>query len=180
MSITNQINEVIDLLFAALENRDWSCVSEAYFLLTGQEKEVSNQPNILEQNTNEMFSVLMNRIDKLEQKKSTTKGKNKKTNTDEQVKKNEDFSVESKRSSRKIADRRRENKFEQMSDAIAEAEQEKGFDKINDDIKPTQRSRQQYSSKKVKCVECNSINDVHPMFAKEFYTCDKCIQKRGR
>jgi hypothetical protein len=185
MSIKIQINEVIDLLSSALENKDWSCVSESYFLLTGEEKDIENYENPLDQNTNELFSILMERIDRLEENKTNNRSKSKNSSADKKkpTKVNQDdevnFSLDIPKKSRKVQSTR-ENKFEKMTDVLIEAEKENGFDKIKDNVKPSERNRKQYTPKNVQCTECNKSYEVHPLFAKDNYTCDKCISKRGR
>ena len=67
-----------------------------------------------------------------------------------------------------------------MQDIIAEAEKETGYDKINDNVKPSNRSRKSYSTKSVNCTECGSSNEVNPLFARDTYICDRCLQRRGR
>lgn len=72
------------------------------------------------------------------------------------------------------------NKFDTMTDLLGDAAKENGFDKINDNIKPCERNRPAFSYKNVTCRECNRSMDVHPMFAKENYVCDKCVGRMGR
>lgn len=168
MTLLSSLNKIIDLLGDGLNNNDWNLISEAYELITGEVIETKNT------DPNDMLAMMMQRLEKLENTKPSTKKK-------EKVKdeKRSNFSVESNRKSRKVTDRKTENKFENMYDAIAEAGKEQGFDQINDNVKPSDRSRRPYSPKRVKCSECGSQQEVHPLFARDNYSCDKCIQRRG-
>jgi len=177
---------IVELLLKALEDGDWEFVSEAYFLLSGVRKEPSKSDDM-----SKMFSRLMSKqdliaatVEKLHdiiegspapKKKKPVEKKEEKPRVDE------NFSVQSNKSSRKVSDRRQvENKFEGMQDAIAEAEREQGYDKIDDNVERTNRTRKTYTTKTVTCASCGAISEVNPMFARDSYICDRCLQKRGR
>lgn len=168
MSIINSLSKIADLILSGIESANWELIAQGYYDLTGKNVDIPEQDV---DDTNRMLAKMMDRLDKLENGKKTKK---KQTND------SKNFSVDSDRPSRKISQRRRENKFETMQDVLIEAEKERGFDKIDDNIKPTARARKQYTPKSVQCSECSSLNQVNPLFARENYICDKCIQRRGR
>lgn len=165
------------LLKEALASGDWSFVAQAYFMLSGEKVDP------MESDAFSLLSVILNKIQEIKDDMSD-KPKKKKPDKPKIIEKKEEidkqFLMEYNKPSRKISGNQSENKFELMSDAIAEAERESGYDKINDNVTPTKRSRKTYSTKKVVCTECNRSFDVNPMFAKDNYICDKCLQRRGR
>lgn len=71
------------------------------------------------------------------------------------------------------------NKFEEMSDLQIDDEKEDWYDKINDNVAPSPRSREKYKPAKVHCEDCNKTIEVNPMFARTPYRCDliKCGKK---
>ena len=174
---------IVELLLKALEEKDWEVVSEAYFLLSGVRKEPSGSDDI-----SKMFQKLMNKQDfianAVEKLQDLIDGKPKKKKLAAPKKEkpaiDENFSVKSNKPSRKVTDRKTENKFEEMHDAMAEAEKEQGYDKIDDNVKRTNRSRRAYSTKTVTCGDCGSTSEVNPLFARDGYICDRCLQRRGR
>lgn len=177
---------IVELLLKALEENDWEFVSEAYFLLSGTRKD---PPDGGHDDISKTLSRLLakqdfiaNTVEKLQELiDGNTKTKEKKTNTKKETSDiDKDFSVRSNKPSRKVTDRTIENKFDDMADVIAEAGKENGYEKINDNIKRSNRSRKSYSPKTVTCTDCNSKSEVNPLFARDSYVCDKCLQKRGR
>lgn len=171
---------IAELLKKALADADWTSVSEAYYMLSGERMIEPGETDVFS-----MFTSIMNKLDdvmesKPEKKPRTPAKKKSRTSVKKKPEVDNDFSIRSNKPSRSIADRQFENKFETMNDVIAEAERESGYDKINDNIKPTSRSRKSYKTKTVKCIECSKSSDVNPVFAKENYICDNCLQRRGR
>lgn len=142
---------VVSLLNNAINEKKWDDVYLAYSLLTGEQQEIKEPP------------------------KKKGRGRPKKISIKEESKE-EDFSVKRKTKDRKVSFK--SNKFESMKDAIAEAGKEEGFDKINDDVRITERNRKKFEYKKVTCTQCNKSFDVHPLFARSSYTCDSCLGKR--
>lgn len=179
-------SEIGFMLEEAIDNKDWAMVCEVFYKITGEEKKVEeDKVEIVDANSysrqfHDMKSEILSALrEELGQEKKT-QPKKPSPKKDVKPKQSDDFSVKNNKPSRKVTDRPSTNKFEQMQDLTAEAEQENGFDKINDNVKPVERSRKTYSPKKVACTECGGINEVNPIFARETYTCDKCMKKRIR
>lgn len=177
MSLVVSLNEVVDLLFYGIDKADWSAITEAYSVLTGKELPTPSTTSN-EDDTATMLQKMMDRLNKLENNNKSTRSKKKDSPKIENKK--DDFSTGTNRqSSRTVVKQNRENKFESMRDVLAEAEHERGFDKIDDNIKPVERNRKSYKPKQINCGECGSSNQVHPMFVRDNYVCDRCIQRRG-
>lgn len=51
-----------------------------------------------------------------------------------------------------------------------------GYDKINDNINRTPRSRNAYKPTHVKCDSCSKEYTVHPSLAREYFICDSCVK----
>jgi hypothetical protein len=172
---------IADLLQKALEECNWEFVSDVYEIMTGKKIEPPAPDDVLDMlsNISEKISNLESNL--LSDKKQSVKKKKpvNKVATPKKTEVQSDFSVASSKPSRKISGQTRENKFEQMLDVIHEAERESGYDKINDKIKPTSRSRKAYANKSVICNECNKTFKVNPMFVRDNYICDRCLGKRG-
>jgi hypothetical protein len=155
-------------LFEAIQNKDWGMVADVYTSLTGEEIEVDSDEKMI----NSQFQELLNRVNKLENNTTTSKSnkstKQKKSKVDKTV-----ANTRNKKSKDRV------NKFDLMSDVLPEVDKEVGFDKIDDNIRPCHRDRPRFSTKEVTCRECKKSSEVHPMFAKENYICDKCLPKRG-
>lgn len=176
---------IADLLQKALEECNWEFVSDVYEMMTGKRIDPPEPDDVFD-----MLCNISDKISNLEsnllsenktagKKRKYTKKSNTKSTNQKKLPESIDFSVASEKKSRKISGDNRENKFEQMTGVMEEAEKESGYDKINDDIKPTSRNRKTYSEKSVKCSECNNAFKVHPMFVRENYVCDRCIGRRG-
>jgi hypothetical protein len=60
------------------------------------------------------------------------------------------------------------NKF----DPGLDVDEEDGYDLINDNIKPTERTRKAHKNVKVFCQDCQKNIEVDPQFKKEPYFCD--------
>lgn len=177
MSLVVSLNEAVDLLFYGIDKADWSSITEAYFVLTGKELPVPSTSNDSD-DTTVMLQKMMDRLNKLENNNKPTRNK-KKASSKVESQEDEFVAGPSRQSSRTVVKKNRENKFESMQDAVAEAERERGFDKIDDNVKPVERNRKSYTPKQVKCGECGSSNQVHPLFVRDNYVCDRCIQRRG-
>lgn len=177
MSLVVSLNEAVDLLFYGIDKADWSSITEAYFVLTGKELPVPSASNDGD-DTTAMLQKMMDRLNKLENNNKPTRNK-KKASSKVESQEDEFVAGPSRQSSRTVVKKNRENKFESMQDAVAEAERERGFDKIDDNVKPVERNRKSYTPKQVKCGECGSSNQVHPLFVRDNYVCDRCIQRRG-
>lgn len=166
---------IAKLLKEALTNGDWNFVAQAYFMLSGEKIEP------MESDAFSLLSIILEKIQDITDEKPKKKKPVKKTKPKVEKKElDNSFSVESNKPSRKVVAKNTSNKFELMQDAIAEAGNESGYDKINDNVKPSQRNRKSYSTKNVVCIDCNKSFDVNPLFAKENYICDNCLQRRGR
>ncbi len=176
-------SEIAFMLEEAIDNKDWTLVCNVYSELTGEIKEIEDDKvEIVDANSfsKEFLSALRKELEqgkKTEPKKKVAKKQIKKT---VEVKKSDDFTIDRKRKSRKPVTSAGNNKFETMTEIIAEAGRDNGYDKINDSVKPSERTRRPFTNKRISCLECSKSVEVHPMFVKENYVCDNCIQKRGR
>lgn len=182
----DHIAQVADLLHEAITDSEWSLVSEAYYILCGERIDIPEPPQ--EADMAAMLQQMMSRLDNLENNKEPArpkrkKGRPKKRKVEEPVSKEEDdFSVDGENRSRKVSDRAEsENKFEDMEDVISEAGRDSGFDQINDSKNPKRKrnTRRKYKQASVTCGSCNNTFQVNPMFARENYTCDGCLTRRG-
>lgn len=182
----DHIAQVADLLHEAITDSEWSLVSEAYYILCGERIDIPEP--IEEDDTTALLKQMMSRLDSLENEKQAVKPKKKKGRPrkkkveEEPVSKAEDdFTVSGTNRSRKVSDRAvSDNKFEDMEDVISEAGRDNGFDQIND--KQTNRkrnTRKKYKQVNVTCGSCSNTFQVNPMFARENYTCDGCLTRRG-
>lgn len=166
---------IAQLLKEALSSGDWNFVAEAYYMLSGEKVDP------MESDALSLLSIILEKIQDITDEKPKKKKPVKKTKPKVEKKElDNSFSLESNKPSRKVVAKNTGNKFELMQDAIAEAGNENGYDKINDNVKPSQRNRKSYSTKNVVCIDCNKSFDVNPLFAKENYICDNCLQRRGR
>lgn len=180
-------SEIGFMLEEAIDKRDWGLVCQVFSELTGEEKEVEDDKvEIVDANSYsrqfyDMKSEILSALrEELGQEKKTQP---KKPSPKKAVKpkQSDDFTVErKKRGKASPVIPNGKNKFDSMHDAIAEAGQDRDFDKIDDKVKPTERTRRPFSERQVECIECNKSVKVHPMFIKENYVCDNCIQKKTR
>jgi hypothetical protein len=180
------------MLQEAIEKKDWNIVCQVFSELTGEDIEAPiDSVEIVDANSyvKEFLSAVRKELQ--QEKKTQTKKPTKKS-----VKKLKDiietndgngtievvdnFTVKGKRKKATPVLSNGKNKFESMHEAIAEAGQDKNFYKIDDNIKPVERTRRPFSEREVECSECKKRVKVHPMFIKENYICDNCIQKRTR
>lgn len=116
-------------------------------------------------------------------KKKASTPKQKTTRKKKEVKKDEfDFTVSrnENESNAKPVKWSGENKFDEMIDQMtAEATKEQGFDRINDNVERSPRTRPKYKTIDVTCDSCNKDFSINPIYkTKEKYTCDVCIAKR--
>lgn len=44
-------------------------------------------------------------------------------------------------------------------------------------VEATERRRPAFKKVDQTCTRCNSVNQVHPQFARDFYVCDKCLRR---
>jgi hypothetical protein len=68
-----------------------------------------------------------------------------------------------------------------MEDVISQAGRDDGFDRINDSKQTDKKRniRKKYKQVSVTCGSCGNIFQVNPMFARDNYTCDACLTRRG-
>ncbi len=171
---------LVNLLYSALETGSWSSVSEAYFILTGERVDIPELEPLDESTA--MLKNMVDRLEKLERqdppKKNTKRGRPRKKaikKTNDQVAEN--FSMKPNKPERTVK-AGKENKFESMLNVVEEAEKEKGFDLIDDTQKREKSTRNPYKVVEVSCAVCEKMYNVNPLFARETYTCDKCLTKR--
>lgn len=158
--LLSKIADIENSLELAIDDRNWSYVANAYEAISGESIDIP------EAEPDNALKSVMARLEKLEnmgnEQTTTAKSKNSKKGRPSKNK------------------RQSGNRFDTMTDLLGDAAKENGFDKINDNIKPCERNRPAFSYKNVTCRECNRSMDVHPMFAKENYVCDKCVGRMGR
>lgn len=173
---------VVNLLYSALETGDWEAVSEVYFILSGERVDIP-EPEPLDEST-AMLKSMMDRLEKLERqdppKKNTKRGRPRKKaikKTNDQVAEN--FMMKPERTTNTVKASTKQNKFEKMMDIDLEDDEDGNYDLVNNNVKPTPRNREGFSMKTVFCQDCQKNIEVHPMFAKEPYSCDivKCGKK---
>ena len=179
-------SEIGFTLEEAIDKKDWGLVCQAFFLLTGEEKEVEeDRVEIVDANSyskqfHDMKSEILSELRKAVGQEKKTQPKKPLPKKAVKPKKSDDFTVERKKKKASPVVSNGKNKFDSMRDAIAEAGQDRDFNKIDDNVKPTERARKPFSERQVECTECNKSVKVHPMFIKENYVCDNCIQKKTR
>jgi len=174
---------IAELLQKALEECNWDFVADVYEMMTGKRIDPPSPDDVFDilSNISEKISNLeANLISNPKQlSKSEKKSKTPKKTMPSEKENDSNFSVASSKPSRKISGSNKANKFESMTDIMHEVEKETGYDKINDNVKPTSRNRKSYSEKNVVCNECGKSFNVHPMFVRDNYVCDRCIGRRG-
>ena len=189
MTLTDLVDRVRELLYEGIIDSNWECISEAYQMMSGEKVDIpeSEPADQLSINFQVELKNMMERREKLEEKdppkkktrQSRSKVQKSKPKVYEdlctEVRQDENFSKPKK--SRKVESSGR-NKFDDMQDAIAEAGRETGFDKINDNVKPSERNRRHYKPASVSCDNCGKSFEVNPQFVRENYVCDRCITRR--
>jgi hypothetical protein len=160
------VSELASILEEAIDKKDWDLVCQAYSELTGETKEIEDEQSmVINDLKSEILASIREELKQAQKQPSTkakpsAKNKSKLTTAKKQV----DANL---------------NKFEQMQQSYnEEAFKENGFDKINDKVQPSQRTRKAFTMAKITCSECGKSNEVHPMFVKENYVCDRCLRRR--
>ena len=69
-------------------------------------------------------------------------------------------------------DRKKLRKFENKFNPGLEADEEEGYDSIDDSVKPVARERKPHQKADVFCQDCRQTISVDPQFAKDPYYCD--------
>ena len=124
---------------------------------------------------NELLSNLKNMVDIL-QSVSDTEEEVKtpvKKKRGRPKKKKEDFSTGQKESR---TPNFTHNKFEDMDDIVVDKPD--GYDKIDDSVKRTRRTRRAYQPITLTCDDCGKHVKVNPMFKKDRFICDRCVGKK--
>lgn len=85
-------------------------------------------------------------------------------------------SVSTPKEEKQVESGKRLNLFETMKGF--EEDKIPGYDKINDNVTPTARSRKRFQMKSVVCTICRKSHDIHPDLARENFICDRCAAKR--
>lgn len=178
MILTDLVDRVKELLYEGITDNNWECISEAYQIMAGEKVDVPESEPVDELSVN--LKNMLERLEKLEKKEPPKKkrGRGRPRTKKPDPKVDENFSIKSPKSKRAVKSSG-QNKFESMAGVLEEAEQEKGFNSIDDSKSPrTERKRREYQTKNVTCSQCNKSFDVNPMFARENYICDKCVSRR--
>jgi len=178
MTLTDLVDKVRELLYDGIIDSNWECISEAYQMMSGEKVDIPEPEPVDELSAS--LKNMMERLEKLEKqdppKKNRRNGRSKTKKPEPKV--DENFSIKSSKPKRSVKSSG-QNKFESMAGVLEEAEQERGFNSIDDSNSPrVERKRREYQTKSVTCSQCNKSFDVNPMFARENYICDKCISRR--
>ena len=128
-------------------------------------KEVVNE---LLSNLKNMVDILQSVSDTEEEVKTPVKKKRGRPK-----KKKEDFSTGQKESRTPSFTY---NKFEDMDDIVVDKPD--GYDKIDDNVKRTRRTRRAYQPVTLTCDDCGKQVKVNPMFKKDRFVCDRCVGKK--
>lgn len=70
------------------------------------------------------------------------------------------------------SEQKKSSAFENKFSPDLEIDDEEGYDKINDAVKPVPRTRKAHKKVEVFCQDCKNTISVDPMFKKEPYYCD--------
>lgn len=166
MSLIGRIDEVVKLVKDGVLEKDWKLIVDSYEILTGVTMDIPEEEE-------DPIKQMMRRLEQLEKDravvKETLKTKPTKVN---KAKTSKEKNVESSKTNG------RQNKFEEMMGEISrEVANENGFDKINDKVNPTPRTRKAYTPATLTCTRCKKTEQVNPMFKKDDYRCNNCIGK---
>lgn len=165
---------MIDKLRQAINSKDWDYVVEFYEILSGlhfsfdePEPELPKKPKARKSRTTKAD---LDTSEVLPTPKSTKVTdldfSMRKTNKRSMLKKTEPVPVKTNRT----------NKFESQKTDLPE-EEILGYDAVDDNVKPVNRSRTPYKAKDVNCIGCKKTFSLHPTLVRKPYRCDNCITK---
>lgn len=161
MSISDNINDLEVMIKSGILERDWNYIKDAYLILTGNDIELPEEEGLIKE--------MMRRLERLEKGSKTETPPKKPSKVQNKTKEQK---VEPAKSNGRI------NKFEEMAKELnLEIKKENGFDKINDNVPPTPRTRKPYTPVTLTCTRCKKTEEVNPMFKKDDYRCNNCIGK---
>jgi len=133
-----------------IETGNTALIEEGYSLLTGEEISFPPKPETVEKVSTpiETYTPEPENVQILEA----------------------DFTMDHIRAKNKTNAEKKEfvNKF----DPGLDTDEEDGYDLINDNIKPTERTRKAHKNVKVFCQDCQKNIEVDPQFKREPYFCD--------
>lgn len=183
MSTKSNLNEVIEDLREAIDNRCWESVASVYHQLSGENIELEEEPSSI---TPSQYDDVMRVIKELQTsiiggvsnterksetpKKTTKKTTKKKTNegTETTARKNQPARV-------------KENKFDSMTGLDREVRSQHGYDAIQDSNRDFVRQpRPAYKPVKATCTSCGRSEETNPILAKASYLCTRCQSRSGR
>lgn len=81
-----------------------------------------------------------------------------------------------KQPSRSVVSQDRDNKF--VDDGSMSAEEEPGYEAVNDSVAPVARNRKKFEKVEQRCHSCGKVEMVNPRHRRDYYKCDKCITRR--
>ena len=81
-----------------------------------------------------------------------------------------------KQPSRSVVSQDRANKF--VDDGSVSAEEEPGYEAVNDSVAPVERNRKKFEKVEQRCHSCGKVEMVNPRHRRDYYKCDKCITRR--
>jgi len=109
-----------------------------------------------------------------EKEEPSKPAKKKRGRPPKKTKQDSDFQVKQQQQSRTpVAGK---NKFEDMLDL--HVDRPEGYDKIDDNVKRTPRTRKGFETIDLFCISCNKTFPVNPIFKKDNYVCDRCVAKK--
>ncbi|MDC0911118.1 hypothetical protein OAQ45_00925 [Candidatus Marinimicrobia bacterium] len=130
-----------------IETGNNALIEEGYSLLTGEEISFPTntpEPEGVEGSLGKIIGVLKDNVEILEM----------------------DFTMDKDKTNAK------KKEFVNKFDPGLDADEEDGYDLINDNVKPVQRKRKAHKNVKVFCQDCQKNIEVDPQFKKEPYFCD--------
>ena len=120
----------------------------------------------------ELLLIVEEMTDKEEEEPSKP-AKKKRGRPPKKAKRDSDFQVKQTQSRTPVIGK---NKFEDMLDL--HVDRPEGYDKINDNVKRTPRTRKGFETVDLFCISCNKTFQVNPIFKKNNYVCDRCVAKK--